>query len=113
LSKHQYKNKEHLIWVKQQPCAIAGCRKKNVVAHHLLKPFDGHKGMGMKANDRNAIPLCNDHHVSLHTQHGSERSFFKAHGFSEDTGKILAEELWNASPHNEEQTATEIDSLPF
>ena len=72
--------------------------------------------MGMKANDRNVIPMCNDHHVSLHTQHGSERSFFKEHGLAEDTGKKVAESLWNNSPHNPseyEDWLEEIDNIPF
>ena len=115
MANKQYKNKQHLLWVKQRPCLVGGCNNHNVVAHHLLKPFDGYRGTGMKANDRNAIPLCNDHHVSLHTQHGSEKSFFTALGLDAQTGKFVAEALWNKSPYNEKQEKweSELDNLPF
>ena len=83
-----------------------------VEAHHLLKPFDGTRGMGMKANDRNVIPLCNNHHTLLHTKHGTEANLFKTYGLHKATGMISAEQFWNKSPHNP-KNEDYLDDLPF
>ena len=54
----------------------------------------GSRGMGMKADDRNCIPLCQFHHRQLHTKFGNEDSFFQTHFRSADYGKELAQALW-------------------
>ena len=58
--------------------------------------------MGMKADDRNVIPLCFRHHHSLHTQYGSEPSFFAHYAEDEDYGKKLSESLWSESAFSKE-----------
>ena len=68
--------------------------------------------MGLKANDRNAIPLCQYHHTELHYTLGKETSLFLKYGLSELTGMIVAEKLWIKSPHNPERKEY-FDDLPF
>ena len=112
MRKNSYKNKEHLIWIKQRTCLLNNRDCDGLVeAHHLLKPFDGVRGMGMKANDRNAIPLCHKHHTLLHTKHGTEANLFKKYGLHSATGMNSAENLWIKSPHNPNNHYT--DDLPF
>lgn len=111
MANKQYRNKEHLIWVKQRRCTIDNHCSGLVEAHHLLKPFDGSRGMGMKANDKNSIPLCHKHHSLLHTKFGTEANLFKHCGLHEATGMVKAESLWNESPHNPDNP--EDDGLPF
>ena len=109
----RYKNREHLMWVKTLPCLINSQDCEGVTAaHHLLKPYDGSRGMGMKANDRNVIPLCQYHHTLLHDTLGAEFSLFLRYGLSELTGMIVAEKLWIKSPHNPERKEY-FDDLPF
>ena len=69
--------------------------------HHLLKPWDGGRGMGLKATDRNVIPLCHWHHAMLHDQHGNEDAFWKFLGQESTFGRQLALTLWMQSPHYE------------
>jgi hypothetical protein len=62
---NRYSSKKHLEFVASKPCCM--CGSMNVVqAHHLLKPWDGVRGIALKANDKNVIPLCMDHHTQLH-----------------------------------------------
>ena len=76
----RFKSKEHLNWVRQLGCSVQ-CRECNgpIQAHHLMKPWDGERGMGMKANDKNVVPLCFFHHHVLHTQFGDEHKFFESY----------------------------------
>tara|TARA_E500000331_G_scaffold319325_1_gene331939 strand:- start:914 stop:1087 length:174 start_codon:yes stop_codon:yes gene_type:complete len=56
--------------------------------------------MGMKADDRNVIPLCLFHHQQLHTKYGTEDGFFYIHGRPEGYAKEVSEYLWENSPFN-------------
>ena len=101
------------MWVSDRNCTLnQGCSGL-VQAHHLLKPFDGSRGMGMRANDKNAIPLCQKHHTLLHTHYGTEANLFKDHGLHEASGMVIAESLWNKSPYNPDRKALHDDELPF
>lgn len=77
-------------------------------AHHLLKPWDGLRGMGMRSNDKNVIPLCMHHHGLLHTKFGSEKAFFESFGLGENLGKALAKNLWESH-----KITVSDDYLPF
>lgn len=59
------KSKKYLDWVRTLPCAITG--KYGVHAHHLIGHGQG--GMGLKASDFLAFPLCPELHQELH-DHG-------------------------------------------
>ncbi len=97
----QYKNKKHLDWVHGLKCSLAGNRDclGPLQAHHLLKPWEGFRGMGMKASDRNVIPLCLRHHIMLHKR-GNELAFFQEMTGDEEYGQKEARYLWHKSPHN-------------
>tara|TARA_S200000501_G_C20787838_1_gene728066 strand:- start:102 stop:431 length:330 start_codon:yes stop_codon:yes gene_type:complete len=98
------KSKKHLEYITTLQCAaISSVCSGPVQAHHLLRPWVGSRGMGMKADDRNAIPLCQYHHGVLHTQYGSERAFFEIHGRRPEWASQFAEALWHSSPHNLEK----------
>jgi|TARA_R110001592_G_scaffold68325_3_gene209458 hypothetical protein len=110
--KHRYENKKHLMWVASLPCLItkAGFHTHSggVQAHHLLRPYDGVRGMSLRANDRNVIPLCYHHHALLHTKFGSERAFFRSFGLPEDFGQTWAKKYFE---YNQDNNC--ISDLPF
>ncbi|XHF49439.1 MAG: DUF968 domain-containing protein [Enterobacter roggenkampii] len=55
-------NSDYLAWVKTQPCEC--CQMPSDDPHHLIGWGQG--GMGTKAHDIFAIPLCRKHHRELH-----------------------------------------------
>lgn len=98
-SKKRYENRAHLEYVASMQCCFKTMKISQACngptqAHHLLRPYDGVRGMGMKSSDRNVIPLCMHHHNLLHTKYGSEKAFFEAYKLTEDIGKVLARNLW-------------------
>ena len=99
------KNKKFLEFVSKHECCLSAhssypCHA-NVQAHHLLKPYDGVRGMGLKANDKNLIPLCQRHHIMLHKR-GNELAFFEEMAGFADYGKVTAQRYWTRSPHNDD-----------
>ncbi len=98
-SQSKFKSKKHLQFVGGQPCCV--CQSQSTIqVHHLLRPWDGVRGVGLKANDKNVIPLCFSHHNELHKR-GNEESFFEEQGFSHYHGKGVARTLWYSSPAND------------
>ena len=57
--------------------------------------------MGMKANDKNIIPLCLRHHIMLHKR-GNEPAFFNDMVGNPDHGKVIAQQYWLESPYNDD-----------
>jgi hypothetical protein len=99
----RYKNKKHLMWVSEQPCCLSAhfpalC-EGYIQAHHLLKPFEGFRGVGLRANDKNVIPLCFTHHNALHKR-GNEFAFFKEMTGDELFGQKIAKYLWENTPYD-------------
>ena len=95
------KNLKHLKYVASMPCCLryyGGC-KFGVQAHHLLKPYFGTRGMSMRSEDSNAIPLCYEHHTQLH-RNGNETKFFKGITGDELFQLKLVKKIWYSSPHN-------------
>ena len=90
-----FRSKKHLKEVSEMPCCVNdfSCGGE-VQAHHLLKPFRGERGMGMKASDDNVIPLCQYHHSVLHDRVGNEFKFFVKYGRKETFGQELARKLY-------------------
>lgn len=76
-------------WLRGRPCwrEGMGCHGKIEAAH---TPDPSSKGMGTKAADHNAIPLCQHHHM-LHTANG-----WSAIGLTRGTAQLLAAEYWRA-----------------
>ena len=101
---NRIKSKGHLKFVSKYKCALdefADFECNGVIqSHHLLKPYDGVRGMGMKASDNNAVPLCQFHHHKLHFVKGNEDKFWVDYGLTEDFGREIAKHLWSISPFN-------------
>lgn len=116
-SKIRFEDREHLEMVANMQCMMKtfgvskhekGCCSGATQAHHLLRPYDGVRGMGMRSNDKNVIPLCQHHHTLLHTKYGSEKAFFTAFGLPENLGKKIAESLYTTN-----SSTKIIDDSPF
>lgn len=92
-------NKEHLAWVHELNCCLQFRKdcQGGIHAHHLMKPWQGHRGMGLKATDKNIIPLCAKHHHDLH-QRGNEWKFFEEIAGYDLFGQNTAKLLWIISP---------------
>src|SRR5205807_3889082 len=58
----RHRNKEHLRFVRTQPCLI--CAKQPSDPHHL--PFAQPRALGRKVSDEYTVPLCRAHHRELH-----------------------------------------------
>ena len=101
----RYISRRHLEFVAEQQCCLSwkyNC-KGGVQAHHLLKPWHGSRGMGMKADDKNAIPLCFKHHQLLHDVEGNEDQFWLKNYTNENYGRIVAQYMWFISPDYKEE----------
>ena len=74
-------------WLRGRPCLREGpdCEGKIEAAH---TPDPGSKGVGTKAADHNAIPLCVGHH-RLHTNKG-----WSAIGLTKETARDAAASYW-------------------
>lgn len=59
-----------LAWVRTQPCCVRafGCQGR-IEAHHAGK----NPGLGMKAPDNTAVPLCQKHHSEITDHSGMFR----------------------------------------
>jgi len=116
----RYINRKHLEYVCSLPCSIAThfryqtdgelietylvptpC-KNGVQAHHLLKPIYSQRGMGLRASDKDVIPLCYSHHSMLHS-FGNEYKFFEEMTKMKNFGQIVAQQLWLSSPFYEKE----------
>lgn len=96
--KHRFKDEKHVEFVRSLGCCVTSLACNGPVeAHHLLKPWIGGRGMGMKADDRNVVPLCRYHHASLHDKYGNEFKFFKFHARPENYGQRMAIRLCEES----------------
>ena len=65
--KKRWKCRPYLNWVSKLPCAACAMKDDTIVAHHLASrnaPFCG--GMGYKASDIFAMPLCHTCHSAAH-----------------------------------------------
>lgn len=114
MPQNTFKDKKHLAWVRTLPCLICKAgyysHTNEVHAHHLMKPYDGFRGMSLKANDRNVIPLCSKHHSLLHTKYGNEFHFFTSYGLPNTFGQEWARKLWETKSWDSE---AKDNGLPF
>ena len=97
----KYENKKHLNWIHSFECSLSNLEcNDSIQAHHLLRPWRGFRGVGIKAGDENLIPLCEFHHRKLH-EHGDEENYFKLKTGSETFGREEAQRFWLKSPFYE------------
>lgn len=84
----------HLQWLRGRPCVLesAGDCDGRIEAAHV--DFLGHKGLGTKTEDWNAIPLCAWHHQR---QHNLGWATFQ-HRYAFNAAQA-AHEYAKASPH--------------
>lgn len=77
-------------WLRGRPCMLTGRHdcEGNLEAAHTPDPRS--KGIGTKASDHNAIPLCRKHH-QLHTVKG-----WSAIGLTRETAMTAAAAYWQA-----------------
>ncbi len=87
-------SKKHLENLRQLGCCICGDLAE---VHHLKQGIPlKERGMGRRAADRYAVPLCHTHHINgVETLSSkSETAWFIAKGIFDPVQ--LAEDLWNA-----------------
>lgn len=53
------RDRKYLDWIRSLHCVV--CQGRPVHAHH-----EGKRGIGIKASDYDAIPLCENHHRERH-----------------------------------------------
>ena len=87
------RSKEHLNFVRVQPCLI--CAKQPSDAHHLT--FAQPRALGRKVSDEYAVPLCRAHHRELHRA-GKEIPWWQSRGIAP---LAMAETLWRKSQSGE------------
>jgi hypothetical protein len=89
--KREGMSKAHIALIKQLPCCITG--KRPVDPHHLKEGLAHERGIGRKATDRWAVPLCREKHEEVE-RIGSrnEWAWFKKHGIEDPLE--LAAALW-------------------
>jgi hypothetical protein len=85
----RHRNKEHLRFVRTQPCLI--CAKQPSDPHHL--PFAQPRALGRKVSDEYAVPLCRAHHREAHRA-AKEISWWQSRGIAP---LAVAETLWQKS----------------
>lgn len=59
-----WRNDAYIKWIKTLPCSICGVSPCGD-AHHL-KGIGGMSGTGLTAPDWAAMPLCREHHGTMH-----------------------------------------------
>ena len=94
------KSRKHQQFISNLRCLLdgEGC-SANVQAHHLLRPWYGARGVGMRASDNNTVPLCSYHHRQLH-DFGDEDTFWTQFGHDANFGREQAERLWQIFEDN-------------
>lgn len=85
----RHRNKEHLQFVRTQPCLV--CAKLPSDPHHL--PFAQPRALGRKVSDEYAVPLCRAHHRELHRA-GKEIPWWQSRGIAP---LAVAQALWQRS----------------
>jgi len=85
-------DKGHLDFVRTFACTI--CGRRPVSAHHLMHGEGVVRGMSLKAHDKFAVALCNDHHRQAHS---GPQSFQIKYG---DMLELEAARLWEINPAN-------------
>ena len=85
----RHRNKEHLQFVRTQPCLI--CAKQPSDPHHL--PFAQPRALGRKVSDQYTVPLCRAHHREAHRA-AQEIGWWQSVGIAP---LAVAEALWQKS----------------
>lgn len=98
----RHRNKEHLRFVRTQPCLV--CDRQPADAHHLR--FAQPQALGRKVSDEFTVPLCRTHHREAHRAN-PEIAWWRAQGIAP---LAAAEGLWRKSQSGHAITAVEPHS---
>jgi hypothetical protein len=97
----------YLRWIRSLPCCVCGHRPPSD-AHHSTGA-----GMGLKAPDREAMPLCRPHHQQFHELRGpfdgwshSHKKLWQEQQVERCVALFLAEQLHDATGAPEEPTGS-------
>ncbi len=63
-----WKSQKYLAWIREQPCYQCGAQAE---PHHIIGR-GSMSGMGMKAPDYTAVPLCHQCHMAMHNSNDSD-----------------------------------------
>tara|TARA_R110000787_G_scaffold48785_1_gene117201 strand:+ start:356 stop:754 length:399 start_codon:yes stop_codon:yes gene_type:complete len=110
--RNRFVNKEYLKYVSLKQCCFkhSSCDGYTEV-HHLLRPWIGERGMSLKADDRNVVPLCMKHHRELHTKHGTENNLCNQYDKKDGWLLNLSKEMYENYENYGDSSMT--DDLPF
>lgn len=94
-SKREGMNEKHLALIRQLPCCVTGKAPRSD-PHHLKEGLAHERGIGRKATDRWAVPLCRQKHEEVE-RIGSrqEWAWFRSHGIEDPLE--LAAALWRVT----------------
>ncbi len=84
-------SRKHLAFLRRLDCPIYP-GERPIQVHHLLRA-DKRRGLGRRAADKYAIPLCARAHRELH-ETGDEEAWLASKGVD---GRALAATLWRCS----------------
>ena len=99
--KHTGKDPDYLAFIHQFRCIV--CSRGvpeptlgTVEAHHA-----GPRGMGQRADDHTAVPLCRGHHVlKPDAAHELGKKFWEHHGLDRDRVISMFNDLWEEETQN-------------
>lgn len=83
----RHRSKEHLRYVRRQPCLI--CGRAPAHAHHIR--YAQPRGLALKVSDEFTVPLCAIHHNENHAT-GDERKWWERHKMDP---LEVAQRLWS------------------
>lgn len=89
----RHRNKEHLRFLRTQPCLVCGRQPSD--PHHLR--FAQPQALGRKVSDEFTVPLCRTHHREAHRA-TREIGWWQSHGLAP---LAAAESLWRKSQSGE------------
>jgi hypothetical protein len=94
-AKREGNSEKHLALIRQLPCCLTG-RRAPSDPHHLLEGLAHERGVGRKATDRWALPVCRAKHDEIHRM-GSRKewAFFRDHGIADPLEFAAA--LWRVT----------------
>jgi hypothetical protein len=103
----RHRNKEHLRFVRLQPCLV--CAKQPADPHHLS--FAQPRALGRKVSDEFTVPLCRAHHREAHRAM-KEIAWWRSVGIAP---LAVAETLWRTSQSGhalDEQVTEPLEKRP-
>jgi hypothetical protein len=100
-------NRVFLLFVKQLPCLAEGLYVQHPCGGPTEANHAGRRGVGQKAHDETAIPLCTAHHRQWHDHRGPFRDWTAQRRRDWADGRIEETQAkWRAARVASEEVAT-------